>query len=375
MAPPDSSPKGLRAYSIFLAAAEIVEPGAEKKKGKKKKIGESAAQLFHRIWYFCVRAKSGGKVIKGRRWIRNSHQQWQKDHFPHWDLSTIRRALKTLMDHRLILAKNLNREKHVNTQWYTVNLNDPRLKDELVQVLVQTGYVQPKGYVQNEQACSKRTDAMVKMNRGRVQNEQMGVFKMSTSDHRDLIRDNQGRQSSLLRDDEQLQKSPKTKKDRQRKTGTKRRESFGGEENVSPETEGKFSLPPDPGDDLLKKVYGRIPPAKDFLAVKPGSVNLIYYLRPFQTLEEMAKFFSKEEIRAMDTLGPPTFEAKSADFVDRVLQSHFNGEPGKGFKVMVLRATRGGFLNRCGFKDFCERGLPDECRRPWDNVIYVTEEL
>jgi hypothetical protein len=324
--PADPSPKDLRAYSVILAA----------------EIGEPAAQMFHRIWYFCIRATSGGRVIRGRRWIRNSHQQWKSDHFPHWSLSTVRRALKTLLDKKLIRAANHNREKHVNTQWYTVNPGDPLLTKA--------------GYVQNEQACSKRAGAMLKKSRGGVQNEQVGVFKMSTSDHRDHIEDNQSRPSSHP-DDEQRQK-PQAKS---RARGEDRGNGYGisadsgPEEGVSVEAErDKVILPPDPSDDLLNQIYGRVPPAVDFSAAPPKSVNLNHYLRPFQNREAMKKLFPEKVFRLMEKPGPDALEAKCAAFVDRVLRDHFKN-PGQGAKTMALRACRGGFLNRCGFKDFCGR--------------------
>lgn len=331
--PADPSPRGLRSYSVILAA----------------EIGEPAAQMFHRIWYFCICTKSG-RVIKRRRWIRNSYQQWQRDHFPHWSLSTVRRALKTLIDEELIRAANHNQEKHVKTQWYTVNRDDARL--------IEAGYVKPKGYVQNEHGvCSKRTG-------GYVQNEHRGVFKMSTSVHRDNIEDNQSRRSSSStsseEEDEQLQKS-QTKsraRDEGRGNGNGASADSGPEENVSAEAEGDEVIPPpDPRDDLLTRVYdGRVPPAVDFLAASPMSVNLRHYLGPFQN-DAMKRHFSQEEIRAMDKPGPPALEGKCVEFVDRVLRDHFHRQPGHGFREMAMRACRGGFLNRCGFKAFCEPGF------------------
>jgi hypothetical protein len=110
-----------------------------------------------------------------------------------------------------------------------------------------------------------------------------------------------------------------------------------------------------------------VPPAVDFLAAEPRRVDLHPYLRPFKNEKELSKFFSKGEIRAMSTPGPTAIEAKCADFIKKVLEDHFVEEVRGGIRVMAMRAVRSGFLNRCGFRKFCERGLPgtyEESRPP-----------
>lgn len=353
MTPPDRSPKDLRAYSVALAI----------------EVGEPAAQVFHRIWYFCTRTDSG-RVVDGRRWIVNSLPQW-REHFPHWRaLGTIKTAFRILTEKGLILKANHNLSKQERRLWYTVNFDHP--------LLAKAGYFEDKASVKNRpMKGQKLTDEGSKIDLCKVKNGPMHRAKNGRSykhrdKHRNLHRD---QSSSLPVDDDPLQISPPKKargKSNGKGWGKLGLADSGNGEKVSP------IPPPDPSDETLRKIYGRVPTARDFLAAEPGKkINLVHYLRPFQTLDEMKKLFSKEEIRAMDTPGPEALETRCANFVERVLQAHFNGEPGEGFRVMVLRAVRGGFLNRCGFRDFCKRGLPKEYMEadPWAFVEHVQETL
>jgi hypothetical protein len=318
--PAGPSPNCLRSYSVILAA----------------EIGEPAAQMFHRIWYFCTRTDSG-RVVVGRRWIRNSFFQWRENHFPHWGLNTVKRAVQILTDRELIHKGSHNQAKQDRTLWYAVNFDHPLLR--------KAGYIDHKtsaqnGSMQNPKMgrCKdpKRTDA-------KTQNGSMHRPKMDRSyKHRDNRVDNQSRPSSSPgREEDAIIDEQISRKMQERSTG--------------PDLENVVTPPPDPSDDLLRQIYGaRVPPAVDFAAARPKSLNLNHYLRPFQNREAMKKLFPKEVFRLMEKPGPDALEAKCAAFVDRVLRDHFKN-PGQGAKTMALRACRGGFLNRCGFKDFCGR--------------------
>jgi hypothetical protein len=357
MTPADPSPKGLRSYSVILAA----------------EIGESAAQMFHRIWFFCARTESG-KVIDGQRWIRNSAQQWRENHFPHWGLSKVNRAIDTLVREGLIFKDNHNPVKWLTALWYRVNPAHP--------LVIKAGYVEPEPIVQNEQmhllkmnkrVCSKRIN-------GFIQNEQMHLLKMNASNHRDNIKKDISKRLSSSspgrEEDEIIEKQIEQARSKGEGCGNADGESAdsGPEENVSlAETEGEIVIPPpDPPDDLIMKIYGRVLSAIDLLSAPPKSVDLHPYIRAFRDHDEMMKFFSKEEIRAMSTPGPEALETKCAEFVERMLQDQFAGEVHGGFRVMAMRAVRGGFLNRYGFRDFCEKGLPKEYldANPYENVIW-----
>lgn len=182
-----------------------------------------------------------------------------------------------------------------------------------------------------------------------------GVEYIRGIDQRNISSTSSGREEDAIINKQisKMQKQAEVKADG-------RGNSNGGKESVSPKTKGEIVIPPpDPPDDLLLKIYGRVPPDIEFLSAPMKSVDLHPYLRPFKNEKELSKFFSKEEIRAMNTPGPMALEAKCADFVKRVLEDHFVEEVRGGIRVMAMRAVRSGFLNRCGFRNFCERGLPD----------------
>jgi hypothetical protein len=362
MSPADPSPKGLRSYSVILAA----------------EIGEPAAQMFHRIWYFCACTQSG-KVIDGRRWIVNSLTQWQKDHFPHWRaLGTVKDALRILKDKGLILPGNHNQKKQDRTLWYTVNFDHPLLKE--------AGYVEHKPSAKKEPMQKSKIDQCKgqKLAFAKVKNQPMHWSKKSPSykhrDHREDISKRQSSSSPGREEDEiidkQISEMKKQAKSNEQGWGNGKEISAdsGPEESVSPaEIEGEIVIPPqDPSDDLFMKIYGRVLPTIDLLAAPPKSVDLHPYIRAFRDHNEMVRFFSKEEIRAMSTPGPEALEAKCAEFVRRVLQDQFVGQVQGGFRVMAMRAVRCGFLNRYGFRDFCEKGLPKEYldANPHENVIW-----
>ncbi len=226
----------------------------------------------------------------------------------------------------------------------------------------------------------KRKSAAIKPE---IRNRQTGNLRHSkvpeklTSHERtgaEYVRKRSKNRSSNQSGDDALFLKTQDKKNSSRKRRTEKR-SCGYKEKVSPKNKRDSVIPPDPGDDLLRRVYGIIPPAKDLLAVKPGSVNLMHYLRPFQTQKEMKRLFSEMEILVLDIPGPHALEARFSEFVDLICSSHFKGESGEGFRVMALRACRGGFLNRCGFRAFCERGLPKEylAAHPWANCVFEEE--
>jgi len=289
-------------------------------------------------------------VIDGRRWIVNSLPQW-REHFPHWRaLGTIKTAFRILTEKGLILKGNHNLSKQERRLWYTVNFDHP--------LFAKAGYSEDKAPVKNRpMKGQKLTDEGSKIDLCKVKNGPMHRSKNGLSyKHRDNKEDIQSRLSSspgreedaII--DEQISRMQRKKKGEGRGNGK-------GVSAAGHEGEGVV-LPPDPSDNRLKQIYGGVvPPAIDFTTAPPGSINLWDYLRPFAPTGGV---FSKEEIRAMDRPGPEPFEAKAREFVDRMLADHFKGQAEFGYRKIALRALRGGFLNRCGFRDFCGREFYSE---------------
>lgn len=140
--------KNLRCYSIDLAMS----------------LGEKQAMAIHQIDFWLSKPKIG-YVISGRKYVRNSLNDWlAPENFPHWSLSTLRRVFDSLVSAGILLKKKIG-HRWDQTIAYTLNYGN--------KLLVAAGYTEKS--VQSEQnhvskmnnwKCSKRTI-------GSVQNEQM----------------------------------------------------------------------------------------------------------------------------------------------------------------------------------------------------------
>lgn len=114
-------------------------------------IGLNESIVLQQLNYW-LHGKSA-KQINDRLWIYNTYDNWQKDNFPFWSKSTVRRALDSCIKKGLIITGNFNKAGFDNTKWYSIDIG------KLDQVISSAS-------VQNEQTvCSKRTD-------GSAQNEQ-----------------------------------------------------------------------------------------------------------------------------------------------------------------------------------------------------------
>ena len=139
-------------------------------------IGLNEAIVLQQIHYWLNNPKVGTEK-DGRKWVRNSLDEWIDDNFPFWDKSTLRRALANLKSDGFIADRSdLNRMKIDRTLWYTINyqsiegLSKPvdRIKDrrkkrrESSELRANVQNEQLEANVQNEHTkCSKRTLASV----------------------------------------------------------------------------------------------------------------------------------------------------------------------------------------------------------------------
>jgi hypothetical protein len=60
-----------------------------------QKIGLNEAIVVQQL-HFLLAHCGGGKVINGDRWIFNTYEQWQSDHFPYWSIRTLKRIFANL---------------------------------------------------------------------------------------------------------------------------------------------------------------------------------------------------------------------------------------------------------------------------------------
>lgn len=86
-----------------------------------KNIGLNDAIFLQQIHFWLVNPKVG-KEHDGRKWVRNTVQEWQKDNFPFWHVNTIAKIANRLKDKGLIDSTSaLNQMKADRTLWYTIN--------------------------------------------------------------------------------------------------------------------------------------------------------------------------------------------------------------------------------------------------------------
>ena len=64
-------------------------------------IGLENAIVLQQL-HFLLRDERNGKVINGKRWIFNTYEGWQKDHFPWMSVRNLRRVLTYLEDEKAL---------------------------------------------------------------------------------------------------------------------------------------------------------------------------------------------------------------------------------------------------------------------------------
>jgi len=98
----------------------IPEPPLQLLPSLAKEIGLNEAIVLQQIHYWLMNKKIG-KVENGRKWVRNTVEQWQEDNFPFWSTSTIRRTISSLEEMGIVLSDNLNKAAYDRTLWYSID--------------------------------------------------------------------------------------------------------------------------------------------------------------------------------------------------------------------------------------------------------------
>jgi hypothetical protein len=80
-------------------------------------VGLNEAILLQKIhgWLQCT-----PKEHVGRNWIYNSYRSWHEQ-LPFMSESTIKRAMKNLLDKGIVITNNFNKEKFDKTLWYSID--------------------------------------------------------------------------------------------------------------------------------------------------------------------------------------------------------------------------------------------------------------
>ena len=79
-------------------------------------------QIHYWIEHVGPDGRKYGKIANGKRWIRNTVEQWQESNFPFASTSQIYRALKSLESSGVVLSRSdLNSIGYDRTKWYTID--------------------------------------------------------------------------------------------------------------------------------------------------------------------------------------------------------------------------------------------------------------
>lgn len=81
-------------------------------------IGLNEAIVFQYL-HWLLKTPNSGKVIDGHKWIWNTYEAWQKDHFPWWSIDTIKRIFQSLETRGAVISiqpeKGKSRIKYYRT--------------------------------------------------------------------------------------------------------------------------------------------------------------------------------------------------------------------------------------------------------------------
>ena len=80
-------------------------------------IGLNEALVLQQLFYWLEK----GIEINGRQWVYKTHAKWQKQDFPFWSVSTIKRTLNNLEKLGLIDVEQLSDNNFDRKNYYTIN--------------------------------------------------------------------------------------------------------------------------------------------------------------------------------------------------------------------------------------------------------------
>ena len=82
------------------------------------KIGVKEALILQQLHYWLEKTEH---IIRGKKWVYNSIENWQRTNFPFYSVATVKRAFESLKKKGLVLIANFNRMKNDKTLWYSIN--------------------------------------------------------------------------------------------------------------------------------------------------------------------------------------------------------------------------------------------------------------
>ena len=103
-------------------------------------IGVNEAIVLHQVHYWIEHYREKGDkkhFHDGRTWVYNTYEGWQKDNFPCWSKSTVRRVFESLRKPYkpkagerkvergpLLLVEKYNRRRYDRTLWYSIDYDE-----------------------------------------------------------------------------------------------------------------------------------------------------------------------------------------------------------------------------------------------------------
>lgn len=153
-------------------------------------IGLNEAIVLQQLHYLLAFATT---EHDGRKWVYNSIENWQKEHFPFWGEKTIRRAMDRLTELGLIVCEKLQERTRNQTKFYTIDykkLDEIQTKPicqngqmELVKMTNSIRSKRPDGTGQNDQMSVGQNDQMLQENTNRIHTTEYIQESESTPTH------------------------------------------------------------------------------------------------------------------------------------------------------------------------------------------------
>ncbi len=87
-----------------------------------KVIGLAESIIIQQLHYWIILNKKTNKNnYDGKHWVYRTYEDWQKNDFPFWSASTIKRIFQKIEKENLIITGNFNKKGYDKTKWYTIN--------------------------------------------------------------------------------------------------------------------------------------------------------------------------------------------------------------------------------------------------------------
>ena len=87
-----------------------------------KVLGLNEAIVIQQIHYWLeINRKVNNNFYDDRTWTYNTYEDWQKENFDFWSVSTLKRIFKSLFDKKILIKGNYNSKKYDRKLWVTIN--------------------------------------------------------------------------------------------------------------------------------------------------------------------------------------------------------------------------------------------------------------